>query len=81
MNRYYLAAHLKTGESCRLPDLRDFVGQSAVTGTYDDKPIRVPRKGEFAAFVLVKKRADIGSLVRRRKQVHHSARFDEMGEV
>jgi hypothetical protein len=47
-------AFLKSGETYRLMNPRDFFGKPALTGTYDGKPIRVPVSGEFAAFVLLK---------------------------
>jgi hypothetical protein len=33
---------------------RDFYGKPVLTGTFDGESIRVPVKGEFAAFVVLR---------------------------
>lgn len=45
---------LTPGDTYRLQNPRDFFGPSVLSGTYDGKPLRVPVRGEFAAFVLLK---------------------------
>ncbi len=45
---------LEPGDRYRLMNPRDFFGKPVVAGTFQDTPIRVPVKGEFAAFVLLK---------------------------
>jgi len=49
-----LGATLKQGEKYRLLDPRNFYGKPVTEGTYTGDPIKVPVKGEFAAFVLMK---------------------------
>jgi hypothetical protein len=49
-----LGGVLKPGDAFRLLDPRDFFGKPVFTGRYAGKPVRVPVKGEFAAFVLLK---------------------------
>jgi hypothetical protein len=46
----------KEGDAYRLMNPRDFFGKPVLSGTCDGKTIRVPVKGEFAAFVLLKER-------------------------
>jgi hypothetical protein len=43
---------LKRGQRYELLDPRDFYGKPLTQGTYDGRSIRIPVKGEFAAFVL-----------------------------
>jgi hypothetical protein len=45
---------LKAGDHYRLLDPRDFFGKPVLTGSADGRPIHLPMKGEFAAFVLIK---------------------------
>lgn len=45
---------LVEGNTYRLQDPRDFFGPAVLSGVYDGKSIRVPVRGEFAAFVLLK---------------------------
>ena len=45
---------LRTGDSYRLMNPRDFFGRPAAAGTYDGQPLRVPMEGEFGALVLLK---------------------------
>lgn len=45
---------LKSGDTYRLMNPRDFFGPPLLEGTYTGEPIRVPVNGEFAAFVLLK---------------------------
>ncbi len=42
------------GDKYRLMDPRDLYGKPVLEGTFTGKPIAVPLKGEFAAFVLMK---------------------------
>lgn len=46
---------LKPGDRYRLMDPRDFYGEPVAEGTVHEPHITVPTKGEFAAFVLLKK--------------------------
>jgi hypothetical protein len=45
---------LKSGETYRLLDPRNFFGRPVRDGIYNGTPIRVPVAGDFAAFVLLK---------------------------
>jgi hypothetical protein len=45
---------LKAGDRFRLHDPRHTFGGPVLSGTYNGKALRVPIKGEFAAFVLLK---------------------------
>lgn len=47
-------AFLKAGDRYDLYDPRGLFGKPVLAGTYDGKPIAVPVRGEFAAFVLRK---------------------------
>lgn len=49
-----LGTFLAEGNTYRLQNPRDFFGPAVLSGVYDGKPIRVPVRGEFAAFVLLK---------------------------
>ncbi|HZO90505.1 MAG TPA: right-handed parallel beta-helix repeat-containing protein [Chthonomonadaceae bacterium] len=48
---------LRKGEAYRLMDPRDFYGKPIAEGVYDGKALPAPVKGEFAAFVLLKRPA------------------------
>lgn len=48
-------AFLKPGDSYRLMDPRHLYGKPVAADTYEGKPLPVPVKGEFAAFVVFKK--------------------------
>jgi hypothetical protein len=45
---------LKAGQKFRLMDPTDFFGKPVMEGVYDGKAIKLPMKGDFAAFVLLK---------------------------
>jgi hypothetical protein len=46
---------LHKGDAYRLMDPRDFYGKPLAEGVYNGRAVSVPVKGEFAAFVLLKR--------------------------
>jgi hypothetical protein len=44
---------LRPGRAFRLMDPRDFYGKPVLTGKYEGRPIEVPIRGEFAAYMLL----------------------------
>jgi hypothetical protein len=44
---------LRPGRAFRMMDPRDFYGKPVLTGTYEGRPIEMPIRGEFAAYVLL----------------------------
>jgi hypothetical protein len=49
------SAFLRTGDEFRLMNPRDFFGEPVVTGRYEGKPVEVPVREEFGAFVVLRK--------------------------
>jgi len=45
---------LKAGDRYRLLDPKEFFGKPVLTGSADGRPIRLPMKGEFGVFVLIR---------------------------
>jgi hypothetical protein len=50
------ASFLKTGDSYKVVNPRDFFGEPIVAGTFTGQPIRLPMSGDFGAFVLLGRR-------------------------
>lgn len=49
------AKFLKPGDRFRLRDPKNFFGKPVLEGTFGGRPIEIPVKGEFAAFVLLRR--------------------------